>query len=135
MRPEDVERFTIKGGALLGKETNPSDAEKGAHKTALSQLEAMREKQVSPESQTAQPQEVLPDGANRTVEKEQGLAPTGVAERKSEAELKAEAQANASKNKDQENERALEPSAASRTARRTAFVSFGDRSCVICSLQ
>ena len=39
VRPEDVERFTIKGGALLGKETNPSDAEKGAYKTALSQFE------------------------------------------------------------------------------------------------
>ena len=50
MRPEDVERFTVKGGALLGKETNPSDEEKGAHKTALLQLETMRQKQVNPES-------------------------------------------------------------------------------------
>ena len=64
MRPEDVERFKVEGEALLGKKTNPSDAEKGAHKTALSQLEVMRLKQVNSESQTEQLQVVRPGEAS-----------------------------------------------------------------------
>ena len=75
MRPEDVERFTIKGGALLGKETNPSDAEKGAHKTALSQFEVMKQEQVTKqeqvssfESQSAQPQQEVRLGEASTAQ-------------------------------------------------------------------
>ena len=64
VRPEDVERFKVEGEALLGKKTNPSDAEKGAHKTALSQLEVMRLKQVNSESQTEQLQVVRPGEAS-----------------------------------------------------------------------
>ena len=45
VRPEDVERFKKDGGALLGKDTKVSDAEKGAHKTALLQFQAMRQQQ------------------------------------------------------------------------------------------
>lgn len=71
MRPEDVERFTIKGGALLGKETTPSDAEKVAHKTALSQVKVMRLKQEqvsSFESQSAQPQQEVRLGEASTAQ-------------------------------------------------------------------
>jgi len=45
VRPEDVERFKKDGSALFGKDSKVSDAEKGAHKTALLQFQAMRQQQ------------------------------------------------------------------------------------------
>ena len=71
VRPEDVERFKEKGEALLGKETKVSDAEKGAHETALSKLKVMRQKQQqesSFESQSAQTREVQLPGEASTAE-------------------------------------------------------------------
>ena len=51
-----MERFKKDGSALLGKDTKVSDAEKGAHKTALMQFQAMRQQQeqISNELETAQ---------------------------------------------------------------------------------
>ena len=118
VRPEDVERFKQDGGALLGKDTKVSDAEKGAHKTALMQFQAMRQqqKQISDEVSTGKDQ--APMGA--VVQKPEG-----------ESKAKVEGKTNASENKDPEKKEAQKASAASRPA----LVSFGDRSCVICSLQ
>ena len=62
VRPEDVKRFKMEGETLLGKETKVNDAEKSAHKTALSQLEAMREKQEQVSSFESQSAVAKPSG-------------------------------------------------------------------------
>ena len=118
VRPEDVERFKKDGGALLGKDTKVSDAEKGAHKTALLQFQAMRQQQEQISDEVSTGKDQAPMGA--VVQKPEG-----------ESKAKVEGKTNASENKDPEKEEAQKASAASRPA----LVSFGDRSCVICSLQ
>ena len=67
------------------------------------------------------------------VSTEKDHAPTGVLVQKPEEESKAkvEGKTNASENKDLEKEEVQKASAISLPA----LVSFGDRSCVICSLQ
>jgi len=90
VRPEDVERFKKDGGALLGKKTKVSDAEKGAHKTALLQFQAIRQQQerISDEVSTGK-------GQAPVVQKPEG-----------DWKAKVEGKTNASENKDPEKEEA-----------------------------
>ena len=63
VRPEDVERFKKDGSALLGKDTKVSDAEKGAHKTALMQFQAMRQQQEQISDEVSTGKDQAPTGA------------------------------------------------------------------------